>query len=48
MTHGRKGNTAIGVGLKASKQKKKKNFKAFQESFKKATSGFGLNKGKKK
>jgi hypothetical protein len=48
MAHEKRGNTAIGVGLKAGKKQKKKNFKAFQDSFKKATSGFGLNKKKKK
>lgn len=48
MAHKKKGNPAIGVGLKASKKQKKKNFKSFQESFRKATSGFGLNRKKKK
>lgn len=43
----KKGSSSHGEGLKASKEQKKKNFKAFQKGFKKTTSGFGLNRKKK-
>ena len=47
MAHEKKGNPAIGVGLKpVTKKEKKKRLKAFQKGFKETTSGFGLRKKK--